>query len=236
MGTFGAILDEIKRGCSWEHVPYEKVSALARLCGPAEIDRLISELGALDDADLVNDPGDLGDEYWRLRTAYSQALAEVGEPAIKPLLQALRSVNLRTRQYAARALGLIGNQQAFRPLVAMLAEESEDLIRLSLIEALGRLRNEQAVETLLPHLKAPAEVQNRGWIIRMTANALGDIGTEAVIGPMAEVLASDPDWFARLGAAEGLRKIRHPLAAEALRRGLTDEDARVRTEAAAGLR
>jgi HEAT repeat protein len=52
---------------------------------------------------------------------------------------------------------------------------------------------------------------------------------------LVAVLDSDPDWFARLGAVEGLRKIRHPSVAAALRLGLEDEDARVRAEAAAGL-
>jgi HEAT repeat protein len=234
MASFNNLLAEIQRDCGWEHIPYDKISALVRLCGPAEVDHLIRELDALDDADLVDDAGDIGDEYWRLRTAYSQALAEVGEIAIEPLLRALGSENSKTRAYAAKALGRIGTKQAFSPIMARLATETDDVIRMSLIEALGELRDERAVPVLLPYLKPPEQV-NRGWIIRIAANALGSIGGESVIGPMAEVLASDPDWFARLGAAEGLRKMRYPSAAAALRLALKDEDARVRAEAAAGL-
>lgn len=234
MGSFSELLAEIQRDCGWEHIPYDKITVLAQMCGPAEVAHLIRELDALDDADLVDDAGDVGDEYWRLRTAYSQGLAEVGEPAIEPLLRALDSANPKTRAYAAKALGLIGTPRAFTPIVGLLAEERDDTILMSLIEALGGLRDERAVPILLPYLKAPEQV-NRGWIIRMAANALGSIGSEEVIGRLSEVLASDPDWFARLGAAEGLRKMRHPLAAEALRRALKDEDARVRAEASAGL-
>ena len=117
MASFNTILAEIKRDCGWEQIPYDKVSALAKVSGPAEVDHLISELDALDDADLVGDAGDMADEYWRLRTAYSQALAEVGEPAIEPLLRALGREKPDTRAGAARALGLIGTPRAFDPIV-----------------------------------------------------------------------------------------------------------------------
>jgi bilin biosynthesis protein len=233
MGDFNAILADIKRDCGWEHIPYDKISAMARLCGPAEVDRLILELEALDNADLEDDAGDGIDEYWRLRAAISQALAEVGEPAVEPLLQALNSRNAQTRAYAATALGLMGAKRAFDPICALLAYEGDVMIRMSLLEALGGLGDARAVAVLLPYL-TPPEQQNRGWMIRVAANALGRIGTEGVIKPMAEVLATEPDWFARLGAAEGLRKIQHPLAVEALRAALKDEDARVRAEARKG--
>jgi HEAT repeat protein len=234
MGAFDALLAEIKNDCAWETVPYDKISALARRCGPDEVRQLIRALDALDDADLEGDAGDGIDEYWRLRTAYSQALAEVGELAIEPLLQALASQNPKTRAYSARALGMMGTKRAFEPVVSLLATEGDDGARMMLIEALGGIGDERAVPVLLRYLKAPEQV-NRGWIIRVAANALGKLGAEAVIKPLAEVLATDPDWFARLGAAEGLRKIRHPGAAAALSRGLDDKDTRVRGEAAAGL-
>jgi HEAT repeat protein len=234
MATFNALLLEIKSDCGWECIPSDKISALARLCGPAEIERLIQELDALDDADLVGDAGDGIDEYWRLRTSYSRALAGAGRPAVEPLLRALGSQNRRTREYAAEALGAIGDPRAFDPLVAMLAHGGADTLRMSLLKALGELKDPRAIGVITPYLKAPEQV-NRGWIIRMAANALGQIGSEEVIGPLTEVLVGDPDWFARLGAAEGLRKMRHPGATAPLRRALQDEDARVREEAAAGL-
>jgi hypothetical protein len=44
MASFGMILAEIKRDCGWEHIPYDKVSALAKVSGLAEVEHLISEL------------------------------------------------------------------------------------------------------------------------------------------------------------------------------------------------
>jgi hypothetical protein len=234
--SFSEFLAAIQRDCGWEQVPHDTIAALAVRCGPAEIDQLIRELDALDDADLVDDAGDVGDEYWRLRTSYSDVLAKVGEPAIDPLLRALKSSNPQTRYYAARALGLIGSPRAFDPLVASLAEEHEVPTRWGLIEALGRIADARAVPILLPYLQGQgAGVRRDGHTIRSAANALGMIGTADVIQPLSQILATDPDWFVRLGAAEGLGKIHHPLATEALRRALQDPDPRVRAEALAAL-
>jgi hypothetical protein len=53
MASFESILAEIQWDCAWEHIPSDKISALARVCGPAEVDHLIRELDALDDTDLL---------------------------------------------------------------------------------------------------------------------------------------------------------------------------------------
>jgi HEAT repeat protein len=207
MDTFHTLLAAIKNDCACEQIPTDKIATLARMCGPEEIAQLIQELDELDDADLENDPGDGIDEYWRLRTSLSQVLAQVCEPAVLPLIQALKRNNPQTRGYAANALGMIGAKQAFEPILTLLEAESDFNTKLSLIDALGKIGDPRAVNVLLRYLQAP-EQQNRGWLIRITANALGRIGTAAVLQPLREVLESDSDWFARLGAAEGLGHLR----------------------------
>ena len=233
--TFGSLLAEIKRDCGWEHVPYDKISALAKLCGSAEVALLIRELDTLNDADLEDDAGDIGDDYCRLRTAYSQALAEVGQPAIGQLMKALNSKNPWTRSGSARALGRIGATEAFPALVNLLKTEFEFNMRLEMMQSLGELRDPRAIEILLPFLTAPEQI-NRGWIVRTAANALGKIASDSVIEPLTEVLVNDRDWFARVGAAEGLRKSKNPNAKQALQRALDDLDERVRNEAAEALK
>ncbi len=235
MDHFRFLLAEILHDCGLECIPYDKISALAQLCGPSEVAVLLEELDSLDDAAIETEPDDVRDEYWRRRMALSQALAEAGQPAVEPLLQALNHSNPQTRSYVARALGLLGTKRAFEPIVELLLREQDNGLKLALIEALGELHDERAVEVLLPYLSIPEQI-NRGWLIRLAANALGKIGTERVIQPLAEVLVSHRDWFARLGAVEGLRKMRHPRAVQALRPALSDADARVRREAAAALR
>jgi HEAT repeat protein len=235
MSRFDTLLTEILHDCGLEWVPHDKISVLAQLCGTAEVVILLQELDSLDDTDIEDEPDDMRDEYCRCRQALSQALAEVGEPAVEPLLQTLSSPNPQTRGYVARALGRIGAKRAFEPIAALLLREEDTLMKLALIEALGDLRDERAVDLLLPFLHAPAQ-QNRGWIVRLAAQALGKIGTERVIQPLVELLSSHPDWFARWGAAEGLRMLTDPRAVQALRTALADTDARVRQEAATALR
>jgi HEAT repeat protein len=235
MDRFHSLLAEILHDCGLELVPYDKISALARLCGPSEVAVLLEELDSLDDTEIENEPDDVRDEYRRRRMALSQALGEVGEQAAQPLLRALNSPNAQTRSCAAKALGLMGAKRAFEPILDLLVRAEDILSKMPLIEALGNLRDERAVDVLLRYLNAPAQA-NRGWIVRIAANALGKIGVEQVIQPLIEVLVSHPDWFARLGAAEGLRKISDRRATEALRTALSDADSRVRREATAALR
>jgi hypothetical protein len=235
MNPFHALLSAIKNDCAWENIPTDKIAALAQICGPQEIIELIEELDQLDDADLKNDPGDGIDEYWRLRTSLSQVLGQVGDVAVSPLIQALQSENPRTRGYAAAALGMIAAKQSFEPIATLLKTEPDFDARLQLIEALGSLGDPRAVDILLPYLYAP-EQHNRGWLIRITANALGRIGTAAVLQPLCKVLESDPDWLARLGAAEGLQHLREERAIGALCEALSDRNANVRGQAAKSLR
>lgn len=235
MDTFHGLLAAIKNDCAWETIPTDKIAALARMCGPEEIAQLIQELDALDDADLENDPGDGIDEYWRLRTSLSQVLAQIGEPAVLPLIQALKSENSQTRGYAAFALGIIGAKQAVDPIVTLLETEADFLAKLCLISALGRIGDPRAVDILLPYLHVP-EQQNRGSLINVTTQALGRIGTPAVLQPLRIVLESDPDWLARLGAVEGLGHMREEGVIGALRDALTDRDGRVRSQARKSLR
>jgi HEAT repeat protein len=235
MDDFHSLLADILHDCGLECIPSDKISALARICGPSEVANLIDELDGLRDTDIADEPDDVKDEYWRRRMALSQILAQVGQLAVIPLLHALSSANPQTYSYAARALGLMRAVPAFEPIADLLLRERDYMVKIGLIEALGDLGNERVIDVLLPFLHVP-EQQNRGWTIRLVANALGKIGTERVIQPLVDVLESDPNWFARLGAVEGLRKLRDDRAEAGLRTALADADARVRQEAAAALR
>ena len=233
--TFSSVLQRIKNDCAWETMPETDIPLLAALCGPLEIKALIQSLDTLDNADLIDDAGDMADEYWRLRTALSRVLAAVGQPGVEPLLGALHSPNRATQEYAARALGQIGDTRAFGPLCLLLAHDADhNDWRPGVIGALGDLKDRRAIPVLLPYLNPAHDQVNRGWIIRITANALGNIGTDSVIGPLCDVIKMDHDWFARLGAVEGLAKMSersNPRVTEALQIALSDSDGRVQAEA-----
>lgn len=38
MASFHALLAEIQHACALEHIPHDRITALARLCGPAEVE------------------------------------------------------------------------------------------------------------------------------------------------------------------------------------------------------
>jgi HEAT repeat protein len=222
MSTFHALVAGIKDSCdipSWELLPADKIPTLAQKCGPREIAELIQELDALDDADLEGDAGDGIDDYWRLRTFFSQVLAQIGEPAVPQLIEALKSDNPKTRGYVARSLGLIGTPQAIDPIVRLLETESDFDTKLFFITALGEIGDPRVVEVLLPYLHPP-EQQNRHAIIDVTVQALGRIGTEEVLRPLFLLWEFDPDPYVRQRAADALNAItnRHnPSSRDSLR-------------------
>jgi HEAT repeat protein len=153
--------------------------------GEGEIERLI--------AALKDEP------WWAGRGEATEALAQMGEPAVGPLIAALRHENDRTRTQAARALGSIGDARAVEPLMTVLREDKTPIVRANAAYALGDLGDARAVEPLLGALedesvRAPA------------ATALGQIGDPRAVEPLRAAL-DDADEEVREAAREALGKI-----------------------------
>ena len=118
-----------------------------------------------------------------------EALVEIGEDAVEPLITILKDANKsrwRTRfrissQLASQALGRIGDARAVEPLIETFKKMDDYLeVKGSIAEALGRIGDARAVEPLIGALNEP--------VIRLqVANALGMIG-EAAFGPLAKAL------------------------------------------------
>lgn len=92
--------------------------------------------------------------------------------------------------------------------------------------ALGDMKNVTCIPVLVPYLELSSE-KNGGWVVRCTANAIGEIGLESSVKSLAEVLTNDQEWFARLGADEGLGKLSYESSLFPLKQGLNDSDHRV---------
>jgi HEAT repeat protein len=76
---------------------------------------------------------------WRL--AIAETMAQIGEPAVSPLVAAgLTDSSKRVRRCAVRALGLIGSavDEAYDGLVTALGDDSQG-VRLRAIDALGQI-------------------------------------------------------------------------------------------------
>lgn len=81
------------------------------------------------------------DKYWNVRDAAVEALVKIGEPAVEQLIEVLNERHPATVEYAARALGAIGDEQAIQPLNDALFDEYRTVRRAAAyaLETMGEL-------------------------------------------------------------------------------------------------
>ena len=72
-----------------------------------------------------------------VRRTAALALGKIGEPAVEPLIAALKDSDDCVRREATEALGKIG-EPAVEPLIAAL-KDSDDYVRREAAEALGKI-------------------------------------------------------------------------------------------------
>lgn len=226
MSSFVELFDRVKETCGWESISPELNKELGRACGLEEVGLLIRYLEELDDEDLEDDVGDLGDYYWRLRTSISDALVAAGDASIPLLLNALDSENAEASGYAARSLGKLKAREAICPITRFIQDSDHDSGKLLYVAALGEIGAEQSIDVLAPLIRTCGG-ERKGSLARCAAIALGEIGSESCVALLGDALKNDDDWFARLGAAEGLGKLKFASSISVLEFGLQDTDSRV---------
>ncbi|MHB9133835.1 MAG: HEAT repeat domain-containing protein [Armatimonadota bacterium] len=210
-----------------------------------------------------DDPAALVQRLKDIRTeedkAIEQALVEMGDRAITPLVVGLHDANPRTRIRSAEVLGKMDQQVAARAVPALIEalQDSELTVRKAAAIALGSVHAAQAVTPLINILTEGDSRQSSS-----AAEALAMIGQPAVEPllsllhhPKAGSLAAlalrqftDPravpalvgalqkgDRITREAAAEGLGAIHDPSGVEALAAALKDEELSVRMKAALAL-
>jgi HEAT repeat protein len=116
-----------------------------------------------------------------------EALTKDG--GIKGLIKALRSDDFETQSRAAKALGLLGST-AMDQLLSELKTRDRG-IKLSLIEALGEIKDPRAVASLSETLR-----DNNAEVRWDSAIALGEIGDESAV-PVLKKALEDPDKYVR---------------------------------------
>jgi hypothetical protein len=88
----------------------------------------------------------LKDEHPWVRRSVAKALGEIGDKrAVVPLIEALKIKPLKhedqqVRRSVAEALGKIGDKRAVEPLMKALKKETEDRVKSTMEEALGKLQ------------------------------------------------------------------------------------------------
>ena len=89
----------------------------------------------------------MSDKDWFVRERAAEALSKIGEPAIDPLIAALKDRNGLVRERAAEALSKIG-EPAIDPLIAALKDRN-GLVRERAAEVLGKVGDETSIKPLM---------------------------------------------------------------------------------------
>lgn len=170
-------------------------------------------------------------KYSFVRQKAAVALAKIGEPAVEPLLialkeesalnneaiwalgelkdgraiplllQYLRSSNNDIRREAASALGKIG-EPAIKPLIAAFKDKNIE-VYFAAVEAFAKM-GATALPPLLDTLNSEDPIQRSGAI-----KALGKLGDSRAVGPLIDKFQDTVDWV-RITAADALAEMGKP--------------------------
>ncbi|HXF05223.1 MAG TPA: protein kinase [Blastocatellia bacterium] len=167
----------------------------------------------------------LRDSSLRVKAAAVAALVSQGSRAsgmiIEELNEALDAGDYVTARFAARALGLIGDEQIVPVLVALLTCE-DVFVACEAAVALGQMKSSEAVEALVPLLKS-----SNSNLRFAAVEALGQIGDGRAADPLGDLL-SDPDEGIRAKVRWALSRLKSAVpsstgSSPALAREITDE-------------
>jgi HEAT repeat protein len=159
------------------------------------------------------------DSEWNVREAAQDALAQIGPPAVEPLIKALREYQIRT--FVIQVLGKIKDERVLDPLMVQLRnEEFKDVATKALVE-LGL----PAVERLMAVLNDKDRNVRKHAVI-----ALGEIGVSEAIEPLIDA-TRDEDWMVRLQAIAALDLIGDDRGKPAVKALMKDPDFAVQMRA-----
>ncbi len=130
-------------------------------------------------------------------------VSKIGEPAVMPLIEYLKSDNKDEVKLASRILGDIKDKRAVNPLVRLLDKEDYNT-RSYACESLGKIGDTTAFTHVSYCLKDSVEV-----VRKSAAVALGKMKESRAIPHLIEGL-SDPHFSVRMTSAEALVEIGEP--------------------------
>jgi len=170
----------------------------------------------------------LRDSDRAVREAAIGALTALGEPAVTALATCLTDCELSVQEAASAVLAVIADARVLAPLVAAL-KSPDWIVRMHAAKALGRIKNAEAVESLIPLLQDKVKA-----VREETSAALAAIGDAAI--PSLLNALTHSEWLVRLHAVEALGKTRSASAVEPLLSALfNDRDAAIREDAVRAL-
>jgi HEAT repeat protein len=170
----------------------------------------------------------LRDRDRAVRDAAIGALLAIGEPAVLPLGACLSDPVLTVQELASSVLATIADARVLTQLMAALASP-DWIVRMHAAQALGRIRDPEAVGVLVPRLQDSVKA-----VREEVSSALAAIG-EAALSSLLSALTHS-EWLVRLHAVEALGKTGSPEAVAPLLSVLfNDQDRAVREDAVRAL-
>ncbi|HPM42719.1 MAG TPA: HEAT repeat domain-containing protein, partial [Candidatus Omnitrophota bacterium] len=127
------------------------------------------------------------------------AISNMGQCAIEPLINTLSNEDSFVRSRAAAALGNIKDPRAVEPLIKLLSDPIY-AVRASAAIALGKIGDSRAIDALLKVLEDPS-----GEVREKVTDALGNIKDPRAIEPLKRCL-NDSDHNVRCHAAKALEE------------------------------
>ncbi len=169
----------------------------------------ISEMGQLATESLIDA---LGNEDWRVKMYAIEILGNLGDcDAVEPLIDVLKDENWLIQEYAISVLNKISDQDSSKwqrgkpeigPLIATINDKDEDLkIRSQAVRALGKIKDDNSVETLIDLL----DDHDISFTLRKDiVAALGETKDSRAVNCLQAALS---DFFVRDEAVIALNKI-----------------------------
>ncbi|KAF5065579.1 HEAT repeat [anaerobic digester metagenome] len=126
------------------------------------------------------------------RDQYVEVLCQIGEDAVKPLINALNDEKYQEEYLikigCIKVLGLIGDKRAVESLILTL-DDYDSYVRSSSAKALGLIGDKRAVEPLIESLE-----EDINTVVRITSvSALGKLGASNAINTIIDTLDDDED-------------------------------------------
>lgn len=169
----------IKYDQNWKYVRLEAAEALGKIGDARAVNPLIQALESLG--------------FWDILKKVRTALVRIGEPAVEPLIQALKRGDMFLKQTVSLILGTIGDRRAVEPLIQVIGKTH----KWGAVKALGKIGDRRAVKPIILLLKE-GHIDSYGWDDATEAlEKIGDPVATPLIVANAHVYGDDWDAWNR---------------------------------------
>ncbi len=177
---------------------------------------------------VIDSFGEEEENRWRWSRA-GYRLAQLGEPALAPLISSLRNQSPLVRANAAQALGQMKDERVVDPLIKTLAEDESEQVRAKAAFSLGWTGDQRAMDPLTAALNDPSD-----QVRKSAVNGLGALENEQLIDVLVTAL-DDDSAEVRTAVLLQLMQFDDPKIIDPLLAALADSDGTVRQKAALAL-